>query len=165
MTILISRYGDAVRRTAYGVTRSAGAAEDVAQEVFLRAWSRGGFDADRGSLQGWLQMMTRHTAIDWVRSEAARRRRTEQAGAMDATTMPAPDDDSDSAAVAAKVRVAVSQLPAPERDAVTLAYFGGLTYREVAARLGVPEGTVKSQIRRALTRLSSVLKPTLDAAG
>jgi RNA polymerase sigma-70 factor (ECF subfamily) len=164
MPILISRYGDAVHRTAYGITRSRGAAEDVAQEVFLRAWSRGGFDAGRGSLQGWLQMMTRHTAIDWVRSETARRRRTEHVGAMEPMTTPAPDDETDASSVATRVRAAVADLPAAERDAVTLAYFGGLTYREVAERLGVPQGTVKSQIRRALLHLGAVLKLAVEAA-
>ena len=164
MHIMISRYGDAVHRTAYRVTGSNGAAQDVAQEVFLRAWSRGGYDPARGSMHGWLQVMTRHTAIDWVRREAAQERRALAVGAVHTATASLVEDDVVDGSRAAEVRRAVADLPPAERDAVTLAYFGGLSYREVAERLGVAEGTAKSQIRRALTRLSATLAPQLTPA-
>jgi RNA polymerase sigma-70 factor (ECF subfamily) len=161
---LMGRYGDAVLRAAYRVTRSDGTAQDVAQEVFLRAWSRGGFDPARGTVHGWLQVMTRHTAVDFVRREAAQKRRTLEVGAVHTATSTLVEDDVVDGSRAAEVRRAVAALPAAERDAVTLAYFGGLSYREVAQRLGIAEGTAKSQIRRALTRLSSALAPKLATA-
>jgi RNA polymerase sigma-70 factor (ECF subfamily) len=158
---LVTEYGAAVRRTAFGVTRSDVAAQDVAQEVFLRAWNRGGFDPARGSMHGWLQVMTRNAAIDWVRSEQAHRRRTEEVGVLHTTASPSLEDEVADAGRAAEVRAAVAALPTEERDAVWLAYFGGLSYKQVAERLGLAEGTVKSQIRRALGRLAGVLAPKL----
>ena len=127
--------------------------------MFLRAWSRCGYDASRGSLQGWLQMMTKHTAIDWVRRETAHKRRSEHVGATQAVADPPIEDEIDAVSTAARVRAAVAVLPQAERVAITLAFFGGLSYRQVAERLGVPEGTIKSQIRRGLLRLGSTLRP------
>ena len=155
---LAHRYGDGIRRTALRLTRSETAAQDITQEVFLRVIRNGGFDASRGSLDRWLQIVTRNTAIDWIRHEAAYQQRVSHVGAMHSATVVVVVEEAVAArAEAADLRVAVTQLPPREREVVSLAYFDGLTYHQIADRLGLPEGTVKSRIRRALTRLAHLV--------
>lgn len=151
---LAHRYGEEIRRTALRLTRSDVAAQDITQEVFLRVICNGGFDPRRGSLDRWLQMVTRNTAIDWIRREAAHQQRVTRVGAMHSAAVLVVEDTVTAREQAADVRAAVAQLPPRELEVVSLAYFGGLTYRQIADRLGLPEGTVKSRIRRALTRLA-----------
>ena len=154
---LAHRYGEEIRRTALRLTRSEIAAQDVTQEVFLRVIRNGGFDSSRGPLDQWLQIVTRNTAIDWIRHEAAHRQRLTRVGAMHSATVVVVEEAVAARAQAADLRAAVALLPSREREVVSLAYFDGLTYRQIAGRLGLPEGTVKSRIRRALTRLAHVV--------
>ncbi len=162
---LIDRYTDKVRRTAWRVTRCDTAAQDVTQEVFLRVWRHGGFTPGRGSLEVWLQMMARHIAIDWIRREARHRRRLVAVEAIRPGPAPVVEEAVLASVQAVAVRAAVAGLPDDERAVVTLAYFDGLSYRQVAAQLGLPEGTVKSRIRRALTRLAIVVGPASTLPG
>jgi RNA polymerase sigma factor (sigma-70 family) len=162
---LADRYGEGIRRTALRLTRSEIAAEDITQEVFLRVICNGGFDASRGSLDRWLQIVTRNTAIDWIRREAAYQQRVTRVGAMHSATVVVVEEVVTARLQAAAVRSAVAQLPVREREVVSLAYFGGLTYRQIADRLGLPEGTVKSRIRRALTRLACVVDEISTTGG
>lgn len=154
------RYGGAVWSVARWVCRDADLAEEVCQTVFTELWSRPArFDPSRGGLRPWLVAQAHARAIDLVRSEEARRRRQER----DAQMNPQPpsaevEADVHAAALASDVRRAVDRLPADERQAILLAYFGGHTYTETAALLGTPEGTVKSRIRRALQNLRRALE-------
>lgn len=135
-------------------------AEDVVQEVFVRFWNRPErFDPDRGSLRAFLAAETHGRSVDLLRSEDARRRRERN----DATRAPIAatiEHEVIETSLADQVREAVAGLPEGERRAVELAYFGGLTYREVAVALDQPEGTVKSRIRKALSRLEVELIDT-----
>ena len=133
------------------------------QEVFVRIMLSGGFDANRGSLERWLNAVTHNTAIDWIRREAAQQQRIIRVGAIYSATTVAVEEVASARGEAASVRAAVAQLPDGERAAVSLAYFDGLSYRQVARTLGLAEGTVKSQIRRALTRLAHIIGT--DAVG
>jgi RNA polymerase sigma-70 factor (ECF subfamily) len=156
------RYGSLVYGLARRVTNSSPAAEEITQEVFVQFWEHADrFEPSKGSLRAFLGAITHRRAVDWVRSEARRRNR-ETKTAQDAATGAAatmPDITSDLSAedTAARVRAAVETLPVEQREAVVLAYFGGLTFREVAVRLGLPEGTAKSRLRLALGKLSHVL--------
>jgi RNA polymerase sigma-70 factor (ECF subfamily) len=148
-------YGLAVR-----VTGDRGAAEDVAQEVFLHLWERPwAFDPDRGRLRAWLATMAHHRAVDHLRRTGVRDRATTRAAAE---REPAPPPNAEEAAVAAavakRVRVAVDELPPPQRTAILLAYFEGHTFRQVARLTGVPEGTAKSRLRLALRHLAVRLR-------
>ena len=133
-------------------------AEEVVQEVFLRLWHRPEkFDPERGSLRSFLLAQTHGRSVDILRSEVSRRQREER----DARETAEAGYDIEHAvvdlAVADEVREAMAVLPAGERAAIELAYFGGHTYREVAVLLDEPEGTVKSRIRSGLRRLRTVL--------
>jgi RNA polymerase sigma factor (sigma-70 family) len=146
-------YGLAVR--VIGDTR---AAEDVSQDVFVSFWERpAGFDPARGSLRTWLGTLTHRRAVDHVRREEARRRRTERAARR---TVAAPDVEEMATALltAERVRAALDLLPPDQRRAIQLAYFGGKTYRQVAETLGIPEGTAKSRLRLALRRIAAALE-------
>ena len=160
--LVYDRYGSLVYGLARRVTSSTAAAEEITQEVFVQFWEHADrFDGTKGSLRAFLGAITHRRSVDWVRSEARRRERearTSQDAAtgtvatvVDITTELGAQD------TAARVRAAVETLPLEQREAVVLAYFGGLTFREVAARLGLPEGTAKSRLRLALGKLSAVL--------
>ena len=150
------QYGGAVHSVARKVIRDDTLAEDVVQDVFVTFWkSPQSFDPDRGSLRTYLLTIAHRRAVDTVRSEEARARRQE-------TTRPNEpvvdlDDEIWTRSQSEIVRNAVAQLADDERKAIALAYFGGLTYVEVARKLAEPEGTVKSRIRSGMKKLSEVL--------
>lgn len=156
---LYRRHGGVVWGVARRVCNDRTLAEDVTQIVFVDLWRRPNrFDPARGRLRPWLVAQAHARAVDAVRSESARQRRHEHEGTYAAP--PAPDVESAAhvAALSHDVRLAVGQLAAEERDAIVLAYFGGHSYRETAALLGAPEGTVKSRIRRGMLGLRRVLE-------
>ncbi|RJL34191.1 sigma-70 family RNA polymerase sigma factor [Bailinhaonella thermotolerans] len=141
---------------ASGVTRDRAAAEDVAQEVFVSLWERPfAYDPDRGTLRTWLGTLAHRRAVDWVRAEERRRARSaRRAGPEEA---PGVEDEVLAADEAGRVRNAVAALPGGLREVIELAYYRGLTYRQVARDLGLPEGTAKSRIRLGLRRIAAML--------
>ena len=148
------RHAGATYALARRVLRDATAAEEVVQEVFLRLWNAPDrYDPERGTLRAYLLAQAHGRAVDRLRSDTSRRRREER----DAATSVEPHLDVEGEVVgldvSAHLKGAVSALPSDERKAIELAYFGGHTYREVAALLSEPEGTVKSRIRSGLKRL------------
>ncbi len=152
------RHGGAVYGLARRVLNEGHEAEDVTQEVFLRLWNEPDrFDPERGTLRTYLLTQTHGRAVDVIRSVTSRRRR-EHADADGARRV---DGDLErqiwDLAVADEVQRALVTLPAEERAAIELAYFGGFTYTEVAERLQQPEGTVKSRIRNGMRRMRGAL--------
>jgi len=134
------------------------AAEDVTQDVFVSVWEKpAAFEPSRGSLRTWLATLAHRRAVDYVRREEARRRRTERDANRPATT---PDVEEMALALvtAERVRTALDTLPDEQRQAIHLAYFGGKTYRQVAETLGIPEGTAKSRLRLGLRRVAMSLE-------
>jgi RNA polymerase sigma-70 factor (ECF subfamily) len=153
---LYGRYGSLVYSIAARVTKDQCAAEDVAQQVFLRVWERPTrFDPGRGSLRTWLATLAHSRAVDHVRREEACRRREKR-------QLPgAPSDVEElatSSAVAQRVRRAIDALPHDQRAAIMLAYYDACTYRQVAETLDIPEGTAKSRLRLGLTRIAKCLE-------
>ena len=147
-------YGAALR-----VLGEGSAAQDVVQDVFVELWSHPDrYDPQAGTLGTYLIVLARHRAVDLVRSELRRLARQERhyrltPGGAD----PTPSDAVTAADTADAVRAAVSLLPEGQRQVVELAYFQGLSYREVALATGIPEGTAKSRLRLALAKLESAL--------
>jgi RNA polymerase sigma-70 factor (ECF subfamily) len=154
---------DALARSVYGravrVLGVYGAAQDVVQDVFVELWAHPDrYDPAAGTLRAYLTVLARHRAIDLVRSELRRIARQERDFRL--TPAPPAEDVSDevlAAETAGLVRAAVELLPASQRQVVELVYFEGLTCREVANAVGIPEGTAKSRLRLALAKLEAVL--------
>jgi RNA polymerase sigma factor (sigma-70 family) len=154
------------RRPAFALARRILAddtlAEDVLQEVFLSVWrDPAAFDRARGSVAAWLLAVVHHKAVDAVRREESQRRR--QAQAEDEMALDAPtatrdvEEEAWSRVVAEQVRTAMGVLSATQREALTLAYYGGYTQREVAALTGTPLGTVKTRMLAGMRRLRQEL--------
>lgn len=149
-----TRVADAVRRTAGGYY-----VDDVVQEVFLSLWSAPErFRPERGSLATYLVMLTHGKTIDAVRSNRARQRRHRDHGLQPTPHVLLFEDQVVADVSAEALRTALRALPLAERVAIELAFFGGYTYREVAAELGEPEGTIKGRIRAGLRRLEDALR-------
>ena len=146
---------------ALRITGDPSWAEDAVQEAFVELWRRPErFDPTTGSLRTWLCMLARRRAIDLLRRQSAQRDHlTRLAG--QAPVEPTVEDDVVGAAQAKAVRECVRDLPVLYRDAIALAYYYGLSYRQVAVELGVPEGTAKSRLRSGLRLLAQ----RMSAAG
>jgi RNA polymerase sigma-70 factor, ECF subfamily len=166
---LYDRYSRPAFSLARRICADDGLAEDVVQEVFLAFWrDPHRFDAQRGSFGTWLLTLVHHKSVDAVRRESAIRRRTvpaaEDGDEWSAPPGPGADQAALGALAAGEVRDALGRLPADQRQALALAYYGGYTQREVAALTGVPLGTVKSRMFTGVQRLRSVLGPLLGEA-
>jgi RNA polymerase sigma-70 factor, ECF subfamily len=136
-----------VRAASYRILRSHHSVDDVVQRVFEELWRHPErYDPARGPLVQYLAMQGRSRSIDLVRSEIARiRRESAHEGARDRS--------AGSLDQTGELCSRLERLPTGEREAITLAYLGQLTYREVALQLELPPGTVKSRIRKGLIRL------------
>ncbi|HET6811905.1 MAG TPA: sigma-70 family RNA polymerase sigma factor [Acidimicrobiales bacterium] len=151
------RHGGAVFALARRVTGDRSRAEDVTQVVFTTIWDQvDRFDPERGSLRSYLLTLAHRRSVDLLRSE---RRRTDREARLGALAEAPYDLEREvwDLSLGERVRGALEGLGAGERQAIELAYFGGHTYREVAAMLGEAEGTVKSRIRYGLRRLRAAL--------
>jgi RNA polymerase sigma-70 factor (ECF subfamily) len=151
--------GAAVHAAALQIVSDRAAAQDVVQDVFVDLWCHPQrFDETLGTLRTYLTLCARHRALDVVRSELRRAGREERhARLLPAPRPPTPGEQVSDADTAAAVRAAVGRLPPDQRRVVELAYFDGLSYRDVARRMGIPEGTAKSRVRLALARLETLL--------
>jgi len=150
-------WGGLVYSLAVRLTADHAAAEDITQDVFVRLWERPeAFDPQRGTLRTWLCMSARSRAVDWIRRREARNR-YQAAAAAQPHDHAAVDEMMLWQTEAKVVREAVHALPETQREALVLAYYHGHTYREVASRLAIPEGTAKSRLRAALHALADHL--------
>ena len=135
-------------------------AQDVVQEVFVAVWRDAArFDPDRGNFATYLLSMTHHKAVDSVRREENLRRRRAPADVLESmeADLCRVDDEVWSGLRRERVRAALNELPAVQREALALAYFGGYTQREIAGITGTPLGTVKTRMMAGMRKLATVL--------
>jgi RNA polymerase sigma factor (sigma-70 family) len=156
----VGRFQRRVYGLALTIAGEPRAAEDAAQEAFVRAWRHAGaFDARRGSVSGWLLTITRNATIDLVR---VRRPATTAPEVLVELEQPDATDPAERGVLADEVRrlhSALLRLPAEQRRAVVLAGIHGYTAREISELDGIPLGTAKTRIRTALIRLRAILVP------
>jgi len=150
MAALYDRYSSLVYSVALRVLGDTGVAEDILQEVFMQLWRNPGrFDASRGNLAPWLAVIARNRAIDSLRKCRP------EIGIEDVVVSVEPDmaTDAERGRAMEKVRGALGNMPLPQRSALEMAYFEGLTHTEIAAKTGEPLGTIKTRIRAGLLAL------------
>jgi len=158
---LYDRYGRLVYAVALRITGDRATAEEVVQDAFQNVWqAAGGFQPRAGSFASWLLGIARHRAIDATRSKRERGRAREHA--LD-ERLATGDESSverqaDQTLLGDAVRAALDELPAAQRQAIELAYYGNLTRGEIAERLGEPLGTVKTRMRLGLLKLRDLLR-------
>ena len=153
------RHGGAVFGLSRRVLNDDAFAEDVTQEIFLRLWNEPRrFDAERGTLRSYLNRQSHSRSIERVRSEEAHRRREDRSFDTRESDPEAIESEVLATIDSERIRGALGSLDAKERQVIVLAYYGGRSYRDVAVALGLPEGTVKSQMRSGLRRLSTILE-------
>ncbi len=156
---LYDRHGRVAYGLAYRILGDAGAAEEAVQDAFLRIWRRAStFDPSRGMVRSWLLTIVHHCAIDQLRRRSGS---PPVVAGLDevAERQAVPDAWSDVSGrlESERVRGAVAALPSDQRRAIELAFFDGLTHREIAERDGLPLGTVKGRLRLGLRRLYGLL--------
>ncbi len=153
---LYGRYGKVVFGMAFRTLGDRQLAEDCTQEVFVRVWRDAGrYEPARARVSTWLVTIAHNNAVDIVRWQE--RRRTEP---LDESWSPGESPDSAEIAAATedgeRIAAALAELPQPQLEVLSLAYFDGLSHAEIAERLDLPLGTVKGRIRLALGRLREV---------
>ena len=145
--------------TVRAVVRDVPQSEEVAQEVLVEVWqSASRFDRSRGSAMAWVMTIAHRRAVDRVRSEQAAANREVRAASAEP---PPPGDEVaeivESTLEAERVRRCLDGLSGPQRESIVLAYYSGFSYPQVASKLGLALGTVKSRIRDGLSRLRDCL--------
>jgi RNA polymerase sigma-70 factor (ECF subfamily) len=160
---LYNRYARAVYSFAVRIVGDGLVAEEILQEAFTRAWQQAGrFELARGSFASWLLSITHNLAIDELRK---RQRRPQRASSVDITdvlrgevdTTADVEEAAEMSELRARIRAAMDQLPKPQQRVIELAYFEGLTQREISAALNEPLGTVKTRMRLAMQKLKDYL--------
>lgn len=165
---LYQRHSGPVYSVARSVLRDEAVAEEVVHDVFLNLWRQPqSYEPSRGNFQGWLLRVARNRSIDLLRQRRDVPFPTSRGGddgdpvdgmAWIPDTDPDPADQAVSTTTAEAVRGALGRLPREHRILLELAYFGGLTQREIALRVDRPLGTVKTQMRTSMRRLADMLR-------
>jgi RNA polymerase sigma factor (sigma-70 family) len=157
--VLYDRFGRLAFRLAFRILRDRALAEDAVQEAFLAVWrSADAYKRERAKPSTWILTVVHRRAVDIVRREQSRR--SEPLEVAPEPSVGAADEDAVLRDRRAAVQAALTELPGDQRQALELAYYGGLTQSELAERLGVPLGTVKSRMFAGLGRLRELLAET-----
>jgi RNA polymerase sigma-70 factor, ECF subfamily len=167
MAALYDRYGEVLYAVAYRIVGQRADAEEVVLDALAQAWREATrFEASRGSVAGWLTTIARSRALDLVRARSRRERITASAAAERPDSSPAmgswpvdPSSGVDLAERRKQVQQALEALSPPQRRAIELAYFEGLSQSEIAERLQEPLGTIKTRVRLGMQKLRESLRP------
>ncbi len=164
---LYDRYGTVVFTVAYRILRDEADAEEAVMDTFAQAWRQAHrFAEARGSVAAWLTMIARSRSLDMMRARSRREHHTARAARDDPERAPGmgswrpnPVKAYDHLERRQQVRLALQSLSAPQRQAIELAYYEGLTQTQIADRLQEPLGTVKTRVRTGMEKLRDTLRP------
>ena len=155
---LYDRCGRMAYGLAFRIVRDDRLAEDAVQEAFMSVWRTAAtFRAERAKASTWILTLVHRRAVDLVRREERRRADPLDDAARDAVTTASAEDSAWLGFERERVQTALRELPDNQREALELAYYGGYSQSELAERLGVPLGTIKSRMFAGLTRLRELL--------
>lgn len=158
---LYQRYGRLVYTLSRRILHSDEEAEEITQDVFLTLWNKDAYQAERGSLSRYLVVLARSRSIDKLRSQTSHRQRLHKWHLMMADVSPTPLDVATLNERGERTRQALANLSDNERQVIEIAYYEGLSQSEIAKRLNIPLGTVKSRSRQALRKLRQSLQARL----
>jgi RNA polymerase sigma-70 factor (ECF subfamily) len=161
LALLYDRYSGSMLALAQRIVGRGAEAEDVIHDVFLEAWRHAAdYDRARGSVKSWLLLRTRSRSLDVQKSA----RVSKQASGLDDAWLAElgdPTRDTTAGADQARIRQVLLALPPDQREVLLLGYFEGLSSSEIAEKVGVPLGTVKSRVAAALSALRSALSDSV----
>ncbi|MBK9033007.1 MAG: sigma-70 family RNA polymerase sigma factor [Myxococcales bacterium] len=156
LAALYDRHAPVLMALALRILKHRGEAEDLLHDVFLEVWRAAkDYDGKRGRVRTWLVIRMRSRALDVVKSARVARRSSDD----EVVERVVADDDPSAGADRARVRAALAEVPAEQRAVLELAYFDGLSCAEIAGKLAVPIGTVKSRLAAGLAKLRTTLGP------
>ena len=162
LATIYDRYSRLIYMIALRIVGDRESAEEVMQDVFQAVWQSAGSFQPSGNFSAWLIGIARHRAIDATRSRRHRARAREELLDDERIAIHGGAGEADVLMLRAVVRAALAELPASQRQAIELGYYGGLTQNEIAAQIGEPVGTVKSRMRLGLIKLREILKTLED---
>jgi RNA polymerase sigma-70 factor (ECF subfamily) len=155
---LYDMYSTVAYSLAVRIVRDRDLAADVVQDAFVTVWNQAAtFTASRGQPSSWILTLTHHKAVDMVRREQRRRTEPLEGAGEIADSAPAVEEAAWQGVAREQVREAMQKLPDPHREVLELAYFAGFSQSELAERLSLPIGTVKSRTFAAMTTLRQLL--------
>lgn len=162
LTQLYDRYNRLVFSLALAIVNDRDTAEEITLDVFMRVWQKAGtYRADQAKVSTWLTHIARHHAIDVLRRRAVRVDQSaihwEDAISNIESPLPDPQESAELSLRRERIHAALAQLPAEQKQALTLAYFGGYTQSQIAEILAEPLGTIKTRLRLAMQKLRDFL--------
>jgi RNA polymerase sigma-70 factor (ECF subfamily) len=164
---LYDRYHRLVFSLALAIVNDRATAEEITLDVFMRVWQKAGtYRTDRAKVSTWLTHIARHHAIDILRRRAARLDqfavRWDDATSSPPSSQQSPQESAEVSLSRERIHAALADLPADQKQALKLAYFGGYTHQQIAAILRQPLGTIKTRIRLAMQKLREHLSDEQD---
>lgn len=159
---LYERYNRLVFSLAFTIVNDRATAEEITLDVFMRVWQKAGtYRADQAKVSTWLTHITRHHAIDVLRRRAVRADQYAvqwEEGIYAESPQQDPQESAELSMRRERVQAALAQLPPDQKQAILLAYFGGLTQSQIAETLKQPLGTIKTRVRLAMQKLHDFLR-------
>jgi RNA polymerase sigma-70 factor, ECF subfamily len=165
LDVLYDRYGDHVYRLGLRILHNSEEAADLTHDIFLSLWQNANYNPDRGSLIAFLTVMTRSRAINRLRQTRSQQKLAHNWGRNTLALTTGKHlflEEISSEETSAKVREALQNIPENQRQVLEMAYFDGLSHREITEKLDIPLGTVKTWTRRGLIGLRRILKDLVD---
>lgn len=161
---LYNAYGKIMYGLAWQILANHQEAEDLIQEIFLSLWRKNSYNPERGSFKTFLMLLVRSRAIDKLRSKKTAQKVLEKSGQQlqKENTGNIPLEKTVSDEIAQRVKIALSQLPEKQRQALEMSYFQGLSQQEISQQLDVSLGTVKSWFRLGFTKLRQSLQDLIN---
>jgi len=157
LSLLYDRYAQILLSFAFRILHSLEESEEAVSDVFVQVWrSAANYDREKSRVDTWLFMITRSRAIDRLRQSAKQERELSTAKQLPLVT-DSLDEDLIIQERRQKIIDALNQLPTEQRQALELSYFGGMSHAEIAIKLNIPLGTIKTRIRLAVNKLRQLL--------
>lgn len=159
MEVLYDRYAGLVYSVAFKILQNNSDAEELTQDVFITLWQRDNYQSERGSLKSFLGLLTRHRAIDKLRKRNTTQKFLDrwQLNIYESSSTTLPLEEAKSLEQQKQLQKALSLLPSEQRQILMMNFFEGLSRAQIAEKLNLPVGTVKSRVRLAFVKLKKLL--------